>query len=252
MPHPVTRLAVAVATAAMGLAALTTASASATTPSFDRCPRTTPGLLGCVDVQATDGSIAADNHRLPLAGAHIRIEGGLDANLAFVPPASGDALTASPVDVPGGLFGTNLPYNLNSVKATVEQAGPISYDYFASTVTAPIRIRFTNPLLGTHCVIGSATSPITLTLITGTTNPAAPNAPISGVLGTIESVPGTVVAFIGQVQVDNAFAVPAATGCGIVAQTQVTKAINKNLGLPSAAGHYNDATLTLDHYIATA
>ena len=252
MHYPVTRLAAAVATAAMGLAALTAASASATTPSFDRCPRATPGLVGCVDVHATGGSIAANTHRLPLAGAGLRIEGGLDADLAFVPPASGSALTAKPVDVPGGLFGTDLPYNLNAVKATVEQVGPIAYDYFSSTVTARVRIRFSNPLLGSNCAIGSAAAPVTLTLGTGTTAPPAPNAPISGTLGTLESVPGTVLAIEGQVQVDNAFAVPAATGCGIVAQTQVTKAINKNLGLPSAAGHYNDATLTLDHYIASA
>lgn len=256
MHHPVTRLAAAAATAVMGLAALTAASASATTPSFDRCPRTAPDVIGCVDVQATDGSIAANNHRLPLGNAHIRIEGGLvpgpDFSFVFAPPTTGNTLTASPVDVPGGLFGTDLPYNLNSVKATVEQAGPISYDYFSSTVTAPIRIRFTNPLLGPNCVIGSTATPITLTLITGTTNPAPPNAPITGATGTFSTPPGTAFGIVGQVQVDNTFAVPAATGCGIVAQSQVTKAINKNLGLPSAAGHYNDATLTLDHYSAEA
>jgi hypothetical protein len=247
--NPASRLGAVVTTAAIGLAALAASSASAAVPSFDRCPRANPNASACLVIQSTDGSIAANGHRLPLGGA-IKIEGAIaaDGSATLVPPASGPALTAQPVDVPGGLFGTNLPYNLNTVKATVEQVGPIAFDLPTNVVTAPVRIRFSNPLLGPSCVIGSTAAPITLSLTPGTTSPPPPNVPISGSYGTVDTPPGTAFAVFGQVQVDNAFAVPAATGCGIAAQAQVTKAINKNLGLPSVAGR-NDATLTLDFYV---
>lgn len=249
MNHRLSRVAALAATAATGFAALTAASASADVPSFDRCPASAD-VVACVVAVSGDGSISADNHRLPLTGADVKVEGGLDNNLAFVAPTSGPALTAKPVTVPGGLFGRNLPYNLNTVKATVEQVGAVSYDYFTGQIVAPVRIKFTNPLLGANCAIGSAASPITLTLTAGVTSPAPPNVPIAGTPGNQTFPPGTYFAIEDQVQVDNTFAVPAATGCGIVAQAQVTKAINTNLGLPSAAGHYNDATFTFDHYIA--
>jgi hypothetical protein len=249
MTHRFTRLAAVATSAVISLGAV--ASASAHTAPYQRCPLSGDDDL-CLVVESTDGSITANNHQLSLAGADVKIEGGLDGNtLAFVPPASGSALTAKPVDVPGGLFDTNLPFNLTSVKATVEQAGPIAYDFFSGTVTAPIRIKFTNPLLGSNCAIGSTASPIVLTLITGTTNPPAPNTPISGTPGTLFGGPGVLFGVEDQVQVDNTFAVPAATGCGAVATRQVTKIINRNLGLPSAAGHYNSASLTLTIGLAT-
>lgn len=249
MKHPLVRALAVTVTAASSLAMFAAGSASADVPSFDRCPRSAPDLFACVVSESTDGSIAANSHRLPLAGADVKVEGALTESHQFVPPTSGPALTAKPVDVPGGLFGTDLPYNLNTVKATIEQVGPVVWDFDTYGIIAAVRVHFTNPLLGPNCAIGSAASPINLALTLGPTNPPPPNAPISGIDGTFSTPPGTWFALEGQVQVDNAFAVPAATGCGIVAQAQVTKAINKNLGLPSAAGHYNDATLTLNHYL---
>ena len=50
------------------------------------------------------------------------------------------------------------------------------------------------------------------------------------------------------VEVDNAYAVPAATSCGAVARTTVTRIINEQLGLPSPAGT-NTTQLTNDIYI---
>jgi hypothetical protein len=245
-------LGAALAAATLGAGALA-ASASAAVPSFDRCPRTAPDVVGCVVIQSTDGHIAANGHNLPL-GDSIKVEGAIaqgadGGTVTFVPPASGPALTARPVDVPGGLFGAGYPYSFNSVKATVEQVGTVGFDYTTLDLTLPIRIRFTNALLGANCVIGSTATPITLHLTTGLTSPPPPNTPISGAFGTVDTPPGTAFALMGNLEVDNAFAVPAATGCGIVAQSQVTKTINNNLGLPSAAGH-NDAALVDDVYFA--
>lgn len=246
----------ALVAAALGTSALVAGAAAAdTNPSTARCPVATPDLVGCTVVKTTDGSIAANGNRLPLGGS-ITIEGGDvqdpdTGRITFVPPTSGDALTATPVTVPGGLFGTDLPYNLNTVKATVQQVGPVTVNYFNSNITAAVRIKFTNPLLGNHCYIGSAAEPITLNLTTDVTDPPAPNQPIVGNPGSFTSAPGFPIVISGVTQVDNAFAVPAATGCGIVAQSQVTAAINENLGLPSAAGT-NDASLTDNVYITGA
>jgi hypothetical protein len=234
MNHPFVRLAAAALTAA-GLAATTAGPALADDPSFDRCPRGQATVAGCAEIRSTDGSITANGHTLPLAGADIDIQGGLTDVGVWVPSTTRPALTARPVDVPGGLFGRDLPFDLNTVKATIEPVGPVVYDVYSYKVTAPVRIHFANPLLGPNCAIGSAAAPITLNLVVTTP-------------GTFTSPPNADFGLEGQVQGDATFAVPAATGCGVVAQSAVTRIINRNLGLPSAAGG-NSAQLTLSHYV---
>jgi hypothetical protein len=254
MKRSSSRLGAVLAAATIGVSALAASSASAAVPSFDRCPRAAPNITECLVVKSTGGSIAANGHVLPLPGNAVTIEGGfaqVNGQITLTPPVSGPALTGRPVDVPGGLFGPGFPASINTVKATIEQAGPVAFDYNSFDVTAPVRIRFANPLLGSSCAIGSAASPITLHLTANTTSPPPPNVPISGSYGSLDTPPGTNFAAIGNVQVDNAFAVPAATGCGIVAQAQVTKIINKNLGLPSAAGR-NTASLEDDIFFGPA
>src|SRR6201999_4238564 len=92
----------AVVVAALGASALSAGAATAdTNPSIARCPAGTPGLIACTVVKTTDGSIAADGNRLPLSNS-VTIEGGFVQNdetgaVTFVPPTSGDALTATPV-----------------------------------------------------------------------------------------------------------------------------------------------------------
>jgi hypothetical protein len=238
--------------AVAGVAAVSASAASAaSTPSFSRCPSTTPGVFACLNVNTTGGSIGANRNSINVGGA-IAIQGGIRYNsdadaFEFVPPASGDALTGRPVTVASNIFGTGLPFTLNSVTATVQQVGAVSFDYSSYDITAPIRVRFDNALLGSSCTIGSAASPLTLHLTTGTTNPPAPNTPISGNGGTFADVPGTDIAIQGAIQVDNAYAVPAATSCGAASRATVTKIINKQLGLPSPAGT-NTAQLTNDIY----
>ncbi|HET6506122.1 MAG TPA: hypothetical protein VFG42_04995 [Baekduia sp.] len=234
MKNPLVRLAAAALSAA-GVAALTAGPALAGTPSFDRCPRAQATVAGCAEITSTDGAITANDHTLPLGGAGLDVQGGLTDVGAWVPSTSRPTLTARPVDVPGGLLGRDLPSRLNTVKATIEPVGPIDYDVYSYKLTLPVRIHFTNPLLGPNCAIGSAAAPITLSL--AVTTP-----------GTFTSPPNADFGLEGQVQGDAGFAVPAATGCGVVAQTSVTKIINRNLGLPSAAGN-NRAQLTLNHYV---
>jgi hypothetical protein len=238
--------------AVAGVAAVSASAASAaSTPSFSRCPTATPGVFACLDVNTTGGSIGANRNSINVGGA-IAIQGGIRYDDAvgdnvFVPPVSGDALTGRPVTVASNIFGTGLPFTLNSVTATVQQVGPITFNYSSFDITAPIRVRFDNALLGSSCTIGSAASPITLHLTTGITNPPAPNTPIAGNGGTFADVPGADLAVQDVLEVDNAYAVPAATSCGAASRAAVTKIINKQLGLPSPAGT-NTAQLTNDIY----
>jgi hypothetical protein len=228
------------------------ASADLSAPSFARCPTTAAGVAGCLVIQSESGSIGANSNRIDVGNA-VKIEGGLavdDAtgNVSFVPPAAGSALTAQPVVVSSNLFGSGFPLTLNTLTATIQQAGPIAFDYSSFSVTAPIKIKFNNPLLGSSCTIGSNASPLTLNLTTGITNPPAPNTPIVGNQGALVDVPGVDIASQGALEVDNAYAVPVASNCGAVAPSVVTKAINKQLGLPSPAGT-NTAQLKNDIFI---
>ena len=101
----------------------------------------------------------------------------------------------------------------------------------------PLKMKLNNPFLGSDCYIGSAAEPIVVNLTAGTTNPPAPNKPISGATGSLESPDGFLVVVIPRVSlVDNAFAVPRATGCGGSFAALVDPAINAELGLPSPAG----------------
>jgi hypothetical protein len=69
----------------------------------------------------------------------------------------------------------------------------------------------------------------------GTTNPPPPNNPITGSLGRLSVFDnGNILHADGAVFVDNAFAVPAATGCGSFGM--LDSEINSAQGLPAAAG----------------
>ena len=149
--------------------------------------------------------------------------------------------------MPGGLFGTSLPYNLNTVTATDPAGRPGRLRLLGVRHHGADPHQVHQPAAGHQLRHRLGGSPITLHLTTGTTNPPAPNTPISGRPGHVADVPGPTCRDRRRVQVDNTFAVPAATNCGVVAPAAVTKAINKQLGLPSAAGT-NAATITSDHY----
>ena len=81
----------------------------------------------------------------------------------------------------------------------------------------PVKVHLENPLLGSECYIGSSAEPVTLNLTTGTTSPPEPNKPITGKLGRIEAHVYEGVTYLEITEntlVENAFAVPTATGCG--------------------------------------
>jgi hypothetical protein len=94
------------------------------------------------------------------------------------------------------------------------------------------KIKAINPVFGSACFVGSAQTPITFAPTFGTTKPPPPNKPISGHVASTTQMPKETV--ITGTVVDNAFAAPAAAGCG--PSDSLDTVVNEVGGLPSAAG----------------
>src|SRR3954447_18295941 len=187
---------------------------------FGDCPLSKASLKGCLYAETTSGFFKVGVKNTPVktpvvlqAGLEWP-EGGdgiLDANLSVVGAEDGNTLTKAAQPVPGGLLGITAPswwpsilrelFNetinngFTGVTATVELAGPASAIKLSilNTLTRegtalgmPVKVKLSNPFLGSNCYIGSNSNPIQLNLITGTTSPPPPNTPISGSSGEIE------------------------------------------------------------------
>lgn len=219
--------------------------ASAAFPNFSDCPPI-PGGGACIDVQSTGGELVIKGFHVPLNHS-LEIRGGLEEVSNFlIPPVGTTGLFAEPVNVPGGLIGLELPIGLNMVTATAELAGPpsSSINVEGFRLSMPLKLHLSNPLLASSCYIGSNRNPVNVVLRQGTTNPPPPNRPISGHPGTPTFIPPDVFTLTGNLNVDNSFAIPGATGCGLLGLNDL--AIDLKLGLPSAAGNN---TLTVNNDI---
>jgi hypothetical protein len=194
----------------------------------------------------------------------------------FVDALDGETFSPTPQPVPGGLSslidcdeikGRGLfgrlrgracramldNHRFAAVNETTELASPAGEIFFSkrnevdaegTALALPVRIHLENPLLGRDCYIGSSTDPIIFNLTTGTTNPPPPNTPIKGNIGQIEfHHEFEIVRVTEHLQVDNAFPVPAATGCGGHLASLINPLINNKIGLPAPSGHN-----TITHY----
>lgn len=154
-------------------------------------------------------------------------------------------------NVEGGLLGLTgnkeidallAGYPALGVKATIESAGTPLGSMVKPPFTLPVKVHLENPLLGSTCYIGSNTEPINLNLTTGTTAPPAPNKPITGVPSgefEEEAERPAVIKSSGGLFVDNAFAVPGASGCTLTIGSLhigINNLINQAAALPSPAG----------------
>lgn len=221
------------------------------------------GAVGCVVAVVNGGSFTIGSHVVTIpAGSPITTKFGVywpangptvtfpDGNsteiFSTVAPTDGQELTAAPLDVPIPGIADFWP-GVTSAITQIEPAGPItdfaplaageSYPVFK----LPIKLHLENAFLGPNCYVGSDSAPIVLQPTTGTTNPPAPNKPITGDPGTINfgSDPNgysdAIVGFTGATLVDNALPVPGANGCGPFGAFDWI--VNLLFGLPSAAGH---------------
>lgn len=258
------------AAAAMGMAT----SANAADPTgdyanFKYCPYTNTTVTTCVYSDTNGGAIKLGNSNVPIPSSkHLILQGGIAVGQTTTTPwynaVGGPTLSPTSLDVPGGLvsmvssnwfFGPLLDAfnsaisSFNGVTATAELVGPVKFSLgnilnsSGTGVELPLRIKLSNPFLGNDCYIGSAGTPVTFKLTTGTTAPPAGVTPKTGAPGTLSFI-NTVVLLNGTSLVDNTFAVPAATGCGstFIDRPLVTFAVNAKVGLPAAAG-VNSATL---------
>lgn len=261
------------------------ASAALTGPyaKFATCPIVNPAVDGCLYAETTSGTFTMGKKNVPIVNQVI-LKGGLDSpsgsifdELTTVAPTDGQTLSKSPQPVPGGLLGITAPtwwpsilrdlFNetinngFTGVQATVELAGPASSVKLSALnvllgqgtgLSMPVKVKLSNPFLGSNCYIGSNSNPIKLNLTTGTTSPPPPNTPISGSPGEFGSEEeGAIIVLKNNKLVDNSFAAPGANGCGGLFSFLVDPFVNSIVGVPSPAGT-NTAILAGSTYIADA
>jgi hypothetical protein len=236
---------------AVGAAASTASAAPDAPPSFARCPTGNPDVLSCFVIQSTAGFLRLNETNVPL-GDSIKIEGGIkqdeNFNVTVVPPATGSALTAKPLKVPGGLLGIPLPFGADDVYATARLAGTPVLNFDTYSLKLPIYIDLDNPLIGPNCKIGSPTKPIILDTITGTTTGTPP---VSGRPGDVVFPTPTVTEIQNNITVDNTFSVPKAQDCGYLGGFLINPLVNLKVGLPSPAGE-NATSVTSNIFLKAA
>jgi hypothetical protein len=246
------RVVMAAVVAAMALMA-GAGAAQAAFPNFTGCTSRsfTEGI--CLDIQNRSGNLNINGFNIPLHES-LEIRGILIPNgtprPTFTAAPGTTGLFARPEPVPGGLLGIEwIPGN--SVLAITELAGApsaIRLDVSTFVIQIPMKVRLVNLLLGMDCHIGTNSRPVMFNLITGTTTPPPPNTPITGVRAPLSEIPGGFQA-VGNVNVENSFAVPGATECGL-GLGLINSLVNLKLGLPSAGGHnsvelHNDVALAV-------
>jgi hypothetical protein len=226
---------------ATGVVLMFAGTALAAFPDFTGCPASTPTATACIDVQNSSGNLNIKGFNVPLTAAALEIRGGIapsGGGVAFIPPRGTTGFFSRAVPVPGGLLGIEwIPGT--SVLAITELAGSpsnIRFDLATFGLAVPVKVRLVNTLLGMNCHVGTDRNPVRLNLITGTTSPPAPNRPISGSPGRFEFVPPDTILVPNNRNVENSFAVPGATECGL-GLGLINSLVNLKLRLPSAAGN---------------
>jgi hypothetical protein len=269
----------AVALAALGLAGTAQAKLTGEYTRFANCPYTNLEVKKCLLSTTTSGEVILGKKVVPITKSVV-LQGGAGKQVEGIAPffaaSNGITLSKAPQNVPGGLLGivpdASSPFlvkalikfflenSLTGVNSTLELAKPaseirVSENNLASeegvALKMPVMVHLENPFLGKSCYVGSAASPITWNLTTGTTAPPAPNTKISGKAGFIEFLEEGSVAFLKEAKlVDNAWSAPKATGCGGILSFLVTPIINSQLGTTTAGN--NTAILNNTIYIAAA
>jgi hypothetical protein len=257
---------------AVGLAAIAGASLTLAAPHhpqgeyapFADCPLSRETISACVSSVTTSGSFTIGQRTVPIKKA-VAVRGGYEGaspNIHFFGAEDGNTLERSPQPLSGGLLGVKAPtwwpeavqdwfnegieHGLTGVNATLELAGPataIKLDTEklifgeGAALGLPVKFKLENPLLGSNCYIGSDAKPIQIDLTSGVTAPPPPNKPIKGGAGKITfNKTFEISTLSGARLVNNAFAVPAASGCGGIYSTFVDPLVNSILGTPAAAG----------------
>lgn len=231
-----TKRLVGVGAGALAATAMIGGTAGAVFPDYTGC--VTAGNIACINIQSRSGYLDIKGFQAPI-GESLQISGSFDVNGRFTPKLGTTGVIARPIQVPGGILGIDFPLPGNAVTATAKLAGPTSslrVDAGNQIVAMPMKLELTNPIIGPGCQIGSNSNPVNVNLIPGTTNPPAPNRPITGSYGRGGLVGTDQIQIFGAVNVDNSFSIPGASNCGI-GLGLINSIINLKLKLPSAAGN---------------
>jgi hypothetical protein len=256
-----------------------------TIEAFSQCSTFAPvgSLVGfCIFAKGSYGQIQFGRQTVPVTSA-FTLQGGFTRNEeteteAFTAALDSETLSEAPQRVPGGLRGlittAMLPQSLKeayrmvlatgstNVTATAVLAAPASTIAIDTShivneegdgLTLPIKIHLENPFLGSECYIGSKFTPIVWSLTSGETSPPTPDRPIRGKLGDLEAKSEGPLGFYeisDDVEVNNSFAVPGASGCG-GSSSVIDRMIDAKIGLPSPAGH-NSVVLGMTVELAAA
>jgi len=241
-------------------------SAMAATPApgyeqFAGCPSPAedPAVTACLRSTISGGHFQMGSKDVPITNP-ITLSGGLDPNTEIVSANAKGGLTPVKQPVPGGIIGlTGLDWlvnflNIEQLKlyAVTELAGAPKSSI--QSFTLPIKVHLINPVLGNNCYVGSTANPIALDLTTGTTDPPAPNEPITGVAPEFNFDEATeILTFKDGTFVDNSFSAPGASGCTLtllgIIPFSLNSLVNSQSGLPSAAGK-NETTQDFDLELA--
>ncbi|ORL38609.1 hypothetical protein A6F59_26125, partial [Prescottella equi] len=126
------------------------------------------GLGTCMTVIIRDGNMRIGNLDVAVPDGSLMIAGGVTGEQVFVPAADDGkfGVYANPITVPGGAFGAASAENFGptAIQATVEAVALPDVDPYNLAVQLPVRLKLSNPLLGDNCYIGSAATPINLSL----------------------------------------------------------------------------------------
>jgi hypothetical protein len=249
---------------------------------FAQCPLTNPTATLCVFAETTSGSFTLGKKTVPLVKPVI-LQGGVffkgtfAETFSMIAAADGNTLSKSPQPVPGGLLGITAPtwwpkflqdlFNetinngATGVTATVELAAPASSVKLnvlnvivgsGTGLALPVKVKLSNPFLGSNCYVGSSSQPLSLNLTTGTTAPPPPNKPISGDPGEFGAIEEEQITFLKKNRlVDNSFAASGANGCGGLFSFLIDPFVDSIVGTPSAAGT-NTAILEGATYLSSA
>jgi hypothetical protein len=246
---------------------------------FSDCPLSNALTWKCFVNELSSGVLVLGKRTIPV-NTTITIRGAMTEpskrEETILAAEDGNTLSKATLPVPGGLLGIispaglpeslrvaldgNVDKGLTAVTATVESADPSSpgtmseFYLLAEEETAlrlALKIKLSNPFLGSDCYIGTSADPIVFSMTSGTTSPPSPNKPITGASGTSHLLDNAEIAILsGGRFVDNAFSAPVATGCGGASSALVDTAIDAQLGLPSPAG-YNTVVLGNTLVVAT-
>ena len=252
---------------------------------FGTCPTTGAGVDGCIYGEATAESFFQAGNITVHFTKPVVLKAGLIEELEpfikHLAPAT-NGKTIVPVAQPTASLTEGLDVELlpekekqryeaylaeggsTKVTATIELASAASEIFVDSGSTLhesneseekpafnfPVMIHLTNKFLGEDCYVGTTADPIVTKFYSGETDPPPPNAPIHGTSGKLKTHgEGAVAEVYGARLVNNDYASPGVSGCGIYEHADA--ALNAGLGLPSPSG-YNTTELVGEFQIANS